>query len=249
MASSVQSTRTNSASLLGVPITLMDMQGVLAEIDRLVKARELSLIVTADAAAIVMAHDDPKFKEDLLKAKMITADGVGVVWALEKKGNAPVPKVSGVELAQELVRTSADTGYRIFFLGAAPGVADLAAEKLRLKFPGCNIVGVRHGYFPADSDELVAHEIAELKPDILFVAMGMPRQERFILSTQHIIQAPVAIGVGGSLDVFSGKTKRAPVFFQKAKLEWFWRLALNPKKYSKVKLLPRFIRLVMTNKS
>jgi N-acetylglucosaminyldiphosphoundecaprenol N-acetyl-beta-D-mannosaminyltransferase len=143
---------------------------------------------------------------------------------------------------------SAQKGYGVFFLGAAPGVAEMAAEKMKLRHPGCNILGTRHGYFPADSDDVVAREVAEFKPDILFVAMGIPRQEKFIYNTREIIKAPVALGVGGSLDVFSGKAKRAPVFVQKMKLEWLWRLLLNPKKISKCKALPVFVWQVLKSK-
>jgi N-acetylglucosaminyldiphosphoundecaprenol N-acetyl-beta-D-mannosaminyltransferase len=143
-------------------------------------------------------------------------------------------------LVDRICALSADKGYRIFFLGAAPGVAELAAEKLRLKHPGCNIVGARHGYFPTESDTVVATEVAQSKPDFLLVAMGIPRQEKFIRATQDLIQAPVAMGVGGSFDVFSGKVKRAPRVFQAMKIEWLWRLLLNPKKIAKAKNLPIF---------
>ena len=140
-----------------------------------------------------------------------------------------------------MVRLSAEKGYRLYFLGAAPGVTELAAEKFRLRFPGANIVGTHHGFFPSDDDRVVAEEIAKTKPDILFVAMGMPRQEEFVLNTQDIIGAKVGMGVGGSFDVFSGQTKRAPKFMQAMRLEWMWRLMLNPTKIAKVKQLPKFV--------
>ncbi len=124
----------------------------------------------------------------------------------------------------------------------------MAAERLRLMYPGCNIVGARHGYFPADSDEIVASEVAQAKPDILFVAMGIPRQEKFIRRTQSIIQAKVAIGVGGSLDVYSGRAKRAPKLVQKLSLEWAWRTILNPKKISKAKKIPLFVLKVLRDR-
>ena len=130
-------------------------------------------------------------------------------------------------------------------MGAAPGIAELAAEKMRLRHPGCNIVGARHGYFPAESDTVVASEVAASAPDVLFVAMGIPRQEKFIRSTESIIGAKVAMGVGGSFDVFSGKVKRAPRMVQRLRMEWLWRLCQNPKKISKVMLLPRFVLMVL----
>ena len=125
----------------------------------------------------------------------------------------------------------------------------MAAERLRLRHPGCNIVGARHGYFPAGDDEVVAKEVSEAKPNVLFVAMGIPRQEQFIQKTQGIIQAEVSMGVGGSLDVYSGRVKRAPALFQKLKLEWLWRLIQNPSKWRKAIKLPRFVMLVLRSKA
>lgn len=203
------------------------------------------VVVTADASGLALAYGDPAHLEIIRTADLVTPDSVGVMWAAKRAG-APLPeRVSGVDLVDRICALSADKGYRIYFLGSEPGVAELAAEKLRLRHPGCNIVGARHGYFPPESDEVVAQEVAEAKPDFLFVAMGIPRQEKFIAATKAVIRAPVAMGVGGSLDVFSGRTKRAPDLFQKLRLEWMWRLLLNPKKIAKVRSLPRFVMLVL----
>ncbi|MBS1705754.1 MAG: WecB/TagA/CpsF family glycosyltransferase [Armatimonadetes bacterium] len=238
----------NTANLLGIPISLMDMNATLDWIAARVESRVPSLVITADATALVIAQETPKFMDVLREASLITADSVGILWALRKKGIASPHKVSGVDLVAKLTEISSQTGLRIYYMGSSPGVAEMAAEKMRLRFPGCNIVGTHHGYFPADSDDIVAQEIAAAKPDILFVAMGMPRQEEFILKTMTTIQAPVAMGVGGSFDVFSGKTKRAPILFQKLHMEWLWRLALNPTKIAKVKKLPQFAWMVIRGK-
>ncbi|MEA2553137.1 MAG: N-acetylglucosaminyldiphosphoundecaprenol N-acetyl-beta-D-mannosaminyltransferase [Fimbriimonadaceae bacterium] len=234
--------------ILGVAVDRLDMPEALARLDEFLKSRTPHIVVTADACGIVQAQTDPEFMEILRTAHLVTPDSAGVLWASKKKGEPIKERVSGVDLTDELCAMSADRGWRIFLLGSQPGVADLAAEKLRLKHPGCNIVGARHGFFPSESDEVVAQEIAALKPDILLVAMGIPRQEKFIRKTQHIIGAPIAMGVGGSLDVFSGKAKRAPYVFQRLKLEWLWRLMLNPSKISKAKFLPRFVSLVLRPK-
>lgn len=236
-------------TLLGVPISLLDMGQTLDVFNQILSEAEgTHLVVTADATALVIAHDNPEFRTLLDEATLITPDGAGIIWALKRQGVSNPQKVSGVDLVQRLVEMSASTGTRLYFLGAAPGVAELAAEKFRLKFPGCNIVGTQHGYFPAESDAVIAEQIAQTKPDVLLVAMGMPRQEKFIITTRHIIQAKLAMGVGGSFDVFSGKTKRAPVIFQKMHLEWLWRLMMDPSKISKVKVLPRFVAMVRRNK-
>jgi N-acetylglucosaminyldiphosphoundecaprenol N-acetyl-beta-D-mannosaminyltransferase len=235
----------NRVEILGVPVDQLDMQATLTRLDAFLQTHTPHIVATADAAGIVQAQSDPEFLQILKTADLVTPDSIGVIWAAKKQNQQIKERVSGVDLCDRLCAMSADRGWRIFLLGAAPGVADLAAEKLRLKHPGCNIVGVRHGYFPSESDEIVAQEVAETRPDVLLVAMGIPRQEKFIKKTQRIINASIAMGVGGSLDVFSGKAKRAPVLFQKLKLEWLWRLVLNPSKISKAKFLPKFVRLIL----
>lgn len=237
-----------TVTILDVPVSTLDMEQTLSAIEGLIKAGEPTMVVTADASGFAICAEDPELKAIYRQAAIATPDSQGVVWALRKKGHANAARVSGVDLVDQLCALSARQGYRIFILGAAPGVAEVAAERLCLKHPGCNIVGTRHGYFPAEDDLLVAAEVAESKPDILFVAMGIPRQEKFIAKTMDTIGAAVSIGVGGSFDVFSGRAKRAPVIIQKLKLEWLWRLILNPSKFSKVKMLPKFVGLVMKDR-
>lgn len=210
-----------------------------------IAGQEPRLVVTADACGIAQAQTDPELMKIYQTADLVTPDSVGVLWAVKRQGQGLPERVSGVDLVDRLCAASADKGYRIFFLGAASGVAEEAAEKMRLRHPGCNIVGTRHGYFPADSDEIVAREVAEARPDVLFVAMGIPRQEKFIMATRHIIQAKVGIGVGGSFDVFSGRVKRAPKLVQAIHMEWLWRTLSNPKKISKAKNLPLFVAYVL----
>jgi N-acetylglucosaminyldiphosphoundecaprenol N-acetyl-beta-D-mannosaminyltransferase len=244
-AAAVSTSTTHRVTILGAPVDRVTMDAALALIVEFVKSGKPHIVVTADASGLAQAQSDPEHLEIIRNADLVTPDSVGVMWAAKRAGH-PIPeRVSGVDLVDRVCALSADKGYRVYFLGAAPGVAEQAAEKLRLRHPGCNIVGARHGYFPPDSDTVVAQEVAEAKPDILFVAMGIPRQEKFIKATQAIIGAKVAMGVGGSFDVFSGRAKRAPIVIQKLKLEWLWRLLANPKKIAKVKNLPRFVRMVL----
>jgi N-acetylglucosaminyldiphosphoundecaprenol N-acetyl-beta-D-mannosaminyltransferase len=226
--------------ILGLPVDRIDMAGAMQRLKGFLQEDRPHLVVTADSAGMVQTSESPELAAAYRTADLVTPDSVGILWAAKRKGKVMAGRVSGVDLVDNLCRLSADKGYRIFFLGSAPGVAELAAEKLRLKYPGCNIVGVRHGFFPAESDQVVAQEVAELKPDILFVAMGIPRQETFIRATQDVIRARIAIGVGGSFDVFSGKAKRAPKIIQRMNMEWLWRLILNPSKLKKAKYLPIF---------
>lgn len=248
MATKVHELPPKAAKVLGIGVSTLSLDQVLDVAVARIKRSEWTFVVTADANCLMLALSDPTFKGVLDEAAMVTADGSGVLWALSRQGVTLPGKVSGVEIAERLVSASADHGFKIFFLGSSPGVAEMAAEKMRLKYPGCQIVGARHGYFPASDDLLVAEEIAETKPDILFVAMGMPRQEQFILKTRATIGASFAMGVGGTLDVMSGKMQRAPRIWQRLHLEWLYRTLQNPKKLEKVKKLPAFFWRVLREK-
>ncbi len=230
--------------ILGIPVDRVTLKETLCRIETFIASGKPHLVVTADATAIVIAHSDANFRSLVESADLVTPDGNGILWAGKYKGHRFAERVSGVDILERLCALSAEKGYRLYFLGAEPGIADLAARQLQAKYPGCKIVGSHHGYFPSDSDIEVAQKIAMTQPDVLFAAMGMPRQEQFIRATEDLIRAKVAMGVGGSFDVYSGKTKRAPILIQRIKLEWLWRLMLNPSKISKVRLLPRFVLLV-----
>ena len=230
----------DTVSILGIPVDRVTMDAAVARIDTFIASGKPHFVVTADSSGLYAQLRDEAFRDVFASADLVTPDSFGVVWAAKRLGKPVAGRVSGVELVDRLCARSAERGYRIFILGAAPGVAEMAAERLRLRYPGCNIVGTRHGFFPAEDDLIVAEEVAISKPDILFVAMGIPRPEKFIVATMGVIRAKVAVGVGGSFDVFSGKTRRAPPLIQRMNLEWMWRLVMNPRKFAKAATLPRF---------
>ncbi len=238
----------DECEVLGVPVACLDLDGCLAKIEELIAGGGSHLVATADSAGIMIAQSDPWLLAIYQSASLVTPDSYGVVWAVRRQ-NRKTERVSGVDVAEALCRLSAQKGYRIYLLGAAPGIPEAAAERLALKHPGINIVGTHHGYFPPSEDAFVAQEVAAARPDILLVAMGIPRQEKFIVSTMGTISAKVAMGVGGTLDVFSGRAKRAPRFVQALRLEWLWRTLLNPKKLSKSRLLPKFAWRVLTSRN
>jgi N-acetylglucosaminyldiphosphoundecaprenol N-acetyl-beta-D-mannosaminyltransferase len=248
MTSTTNSPDRARVDILGVPVDIVTMDETMARLEKFVASSRSHFVITADAAGVVQAQSDESYRQLYFEADLVTPDSAGILWAAKRFGS-PIPgRVSGVDLVERVCSLSADKGYGIFFLGAAPGVAELAAERMQLKYPGCNILGTRNGYFPPESDDVVAAEIAVLRPDFLFVAMGIPRQEKFILATRDVIQAKVSMGVGGTFDVFSGKVKRAPVWMQRLKLEWLWRVLQNPSKLGKVALLPKFVMLVLRAK-
>jgi len=153
----------------------------------------------------------------------------------------PFPeRVSGVDLVERLTRLSHAKGYRLYLLGAAPGVAERAAQNLLACYPNAQIVGVQHGYFTSADEPAIVAQVAAAQPDVLLVGMGMPRQEKWAWRHRQQLGASVMIGVGGSFDVYGGVVKRAPKWLQRIGGEWLWRLIQDPRKIKKVRNLPRF---------
>ena len=231
--------------LLGLPIHGVDMTAALDRIHALVKSGGVHHVVTADASMLVTAQTDPELATILREAALVTPDSVGVLWGAKRRGTPLSERVSGVEIVEKLCEASAEHGTRLYFFGAAPGIAPLAAERMTAKYPGCLIVGTHDGFFKPDAVDSIVAEIKAAKPDILCVAFGIPRQEKWIRAHAKEIGVPVSIGVGGTFDVLSGTVKRAPLLFQKLHLEWLWRVIKNPKKLNKVMLLPKFVGYIL----
>lgn len=235
----------DSVTLLGMRVDRVSPDETLTAIDGFIADGSPHHIVTADASMVVLARHDPVLHAIVETAALVTPDGAGILWASRLLGT-PVPhKVSGVDLVGELCRQSGARGYRIYFLGAAPGVAEEAAEKMRARFPGTQIVGTHDGYFPLEDEAGILSEIRAANPNILLVAFGIPRQEKWIDKHKAALGAAVLIGVGGSFDVFSGRVNRAPLWMQRNSLEWLYRLSKNPKKIGKVMALPQFALLAL----
>ncbi len=207
------------------------------------------LVVTADASGHVIASGDPEFLRIVNNAALVTPDSTGILWAARKLGTPLEERVSGVDLAEQLCAESARRGYGVYFYGAAPGVAEDAAETMRQRYPGANIVGTAHGFMtsPEQQAELI-RDIREKRPAVLLVAMGIPKQEKWITEHLEDLQVPVCMGVGGTFDVFSGRVNRAPLWMQRHGLEWLYRLIQNPKKYTKVATLPVFVVRVLSRR-
>jgi len=236
----------NSVRLHGMRVDRVDMDGALVLIEQFVRERDAPHhIVTADASMVVTAAEDPELAAIVDKADLVTPDGAGILWATKRLGAPVQAKVSGVDLAARCCALSGEKGWRIFFFGASPGVAEEAAARMRARHPGAQIVGFRDGYFTPDQEPEVVAQIRAARPDILLVALGIPKQEKFIDRNKAALGVPVLMGVGGTLDVFSGTVKRAPRWMQNSGLEWAYRLASNPKKISKVALLPRFVLMTL----
>ena len=233
-----------TVKILGLSIHNLVMSDALASVREFVNSGGSHQIITADASMLVLAQEDADLFAIIQNASLVTPDSVGVLHASKRYGKPIGQRVSGVELVEQLCAKSPTEGYRLFFFGSGPGVADQAASVMNQKYPGCQVVGTHDGFFKDEEIADILLSIKATKPDILCVAFGIPKQEKWIAKYQLELGVPVAIGVGGTFDVLSGNVKRAPIPFQKLHLEWLWRLLANPKKYQKVALLPKFVSLV-----
>ena len=231
-------------NILGCNVDRIDMSDTLQKIEGFISSGKPHHIITLNAEIIYRAQNDLRLKEIINKADLVTPDGSGVVWA-SKYLNAPVPeRVTGIDLTQNLAELAQKKGWSFYLYGGAPTIAEAAAQNLQKKHSGLKIAGTCHGYISEAEQQDLIEDIKKKKPDILLVALGAPRQEFWIEEHKESLQTSVCIGVGGSFDVIAGKVKRAPVFFQKAGLEWLYRFIKEPHRIGRMMALPKFTILV-----
>lgn len=236
------------AEILGVNVNSLTMRQAVEAVQQFIAEKRTALVATANAEMLMRATADEELKDILNQADLVVPDGAGTVWAANYLGTPMPERVAGYDLAQELMRDAPAKGHKIYFFGSAPGVADKAREKAFELYPGIQIVGTRNGYFTeADEPEIIA-EIKAASPDILLAALGVPKQEKWLKKHLHELQVPVSIGVGGTLDVMAGVMQRAPLWMQKAKLEWLFRALKQPSRAGRLLALPKFVCRVIASK-
>lgn len=233
-------------SVLGVEFDSVTMEQALAHLQHAVEAGRAEYVVTPNPEMVYACRKDPELYPLLADAGLCVADGIGIIHAARIL-RTPLPeRVPGIELGEALIAWAAGTGKRVYLLGAKPGVAQTAGEKLREKYPGLEIAGTHDGYFQEDAP--VAELIRQSKADIAFVCMGFPRQERFMRACLAASGAKLMLGLGGSLDVFAGNVRRAPDIFCRLGLEWFYRLLREPSRIGRMMKLPAFLLTVIFQK-
>lgn len=225
--------------ILGVAVNTESYDELIPKVFANLDVGKKSLVVAINPEKLMKAKEDAELKALLNRAEFQIPDGIGVILASKlKKGNIR-SRVTGIDMMDRIVREAAARGKKIFLYGAKPGVADAAAEKLRELHPALTIAGVQHGY---EKDiQVVVDTINAAKPDILFVAMGSPKQEQWIEQYRERLHPVLFQGVGGSFDVLAGNIKRAPAIFQKAGAEWLYRLLLEPSRIKRQMNLPKFL--------
>lgn len=238
-----------SVRILGVRVDALTYADFLDAIGDFIAEGGPHQIATVNPEFVMEARRNRAFREVLEQADLCIADGVGLLWAARRQGRPLPERVTGSDGVPLIAERAACCGWRLYLLGAAPGVADRAARVLADRYPGLQVVGTYAGS-PSDEDapEIVAR-IRRSAPDILLVAYGAPRQDLWIARHRDAVGVPVMMGVGGALDHIAGVRRRAPRWVQRLNLEWLFRLITQPWRWRRQLALPRFVWAVLTERS
>lgn len=203
-------------------------------------------VVTPNAEIGLDCMKNAELRELVNSSELVLPDGIGVIYASRILKRPIGQKVAGCEFAENLANRMQNTGKSLFLFGGKPGVAEQAAKNLQDKYPGLKIAGTLNGYF-SDENEVIA-KINEAEPDALYVCLGCPKQEQFMVRNRDKLNVSLMGGFGGTLDVLSGNAKRAPEIFIKLGLEWFYRLISDPKRIKRMARLPLYLVYAFTSK-
>ena len=196
-------------------------------------------VVTPNPEIVWLARKMPELREAVNNADLVIPDGIGIIYAARILGTPLKERVPGIELTQELLAYAASEQLPVFLLGAKPGVAERAGERLREKYPGLEIAGCGDGYFKEDAP--VLERLRASGARLILVCLGFPRQELWMAAHRGEVGEALMLGVGGSMDVFAGDVKRAPEAWRKAGLEWLYRLLTQPSRIKRMIKLPIFL--------
>ncbi|HHV73280.1 WecB/TagA/CpsF family glycosyltransferase [Thermoanaerobacterium sp. R66] len=234
--------------IFDVPIDKVNMKQAVDTVEKFLSEDRLHMIATPNAEIVMMAQKDPEYKEILNKTDLNVPDGSGVIFASKIYKEELPERVAGFDLMMELIKVAAEKKYKIYLLGAKSDVVKGAYLNLKRQYSEIDIVGFHDGYFSKDDEAEIIKDINEKNTDLLFVALGAPKQEKWIYENKNRLKAKVAIGVGGSFDVIAGKVTRAPEIYRKLGLEWFYRLLKEPWRYKRMMALPKFAVKVLFSK-
>jgi N-acetylglucosaminyldiphosphoundecaprenol N-acetyl-beta-D-mannosaminyltransferase len=216
--------------MAGIPIANLSEDETVEIIDKLISKGGAHYGAVVNAAKLVAANRNERLKRALLDADLITADGMSVVWASRLLGKGLKERVTGIDLVERLVNRAARRGFAVYFLGAREESVRGTVDRFANEYPALRIAGFHNGYFDASDSSSICAAIRLSGADLLFVAMGSPKQEEWIASNIALTGARFALGVGGSFDHLSGRSKRAPRWMQRSGLEWLHRLMQEPRR-------------------
>lgn len=232
-------------NILGVHVDMVNIPEAADRIMHFLGEDKFHAVFTPNSEIIMHAYKNSEFAALLNRADLLTADGIGVVYASKILKKPIKERAAGYDIARQVLEKMNYTDHKLFLFGGKPGVAEEAKARLLKDYPQLNIVGLRNGYFKPEEEAEIVEEINNSGADIVFVCLGAPKQEEWIDRHRDELKVRVAMGIGGSLDVFAGKVQRAPEFFCKTGLEWFYRLCKEPWRIGRMMELPKFAATVV----
>ena len=240
----------NKVRILGIDVDNIDVDEAGIITKELIENSNKSckVIVAPNTEFIMMAQKDEEFYNILRGADLATPDSVGVMIGGKLQKKPFKQRIPGQMYFRKVLEVGEKEGWTFYLLGGKGDVPALAAENVKKIYPNLKIVGYHEGFFENDSEEVVIKEINELKPNVLFVAMGAPIQEKWIANHKHELKVDVAAGQGGTFDYEAGRIQRAPVVFQKLGIEWLWRLILQPSRFFRMIVLPIYLMKIVFTK-
>jgi N-acetylglucosaminyldiphosphoundecaprenol N-acetyl-beta-D-mannosaminyltransferase len=234
----------HALDILGVRVHSVTLKDTLQALDSMASDGGTYHVVTVNPEFIMTARSHDRFRTILNEASIALPDGMGIVWASRLLGGAIAERVTGVDVVYQFAGIAARRGYRLYLLGAAPGVAEQAASVLQRQNPDLQIAGTYAGSPREDENEEICSRILAASPHVLLVAYGSPQQDLWIKRNRERLKVPVSIGVGGTFDYIAGVIPRAPRVFQRLGLEWLYRLTRQPERWRRMLVLPHFALLV-----
>jgi N-acetylglucosaminyldiphosphoundecaprenol N-acetyl-beta-D-mannosaminyltransferase len=218
-------------TLMGCEVDNLTMEETLGTIEGFIQSGLPHQHVVVNVDKLVKASRDPALRRIINECALINVDGMPVVWAARLLGKPLKERVAGVDLFEALMRRAGEKGWRVFLLGAREEVVSAVADTYQRKYPQLVLAGYRNGYWKGEEEEAaVVEQVRASRADLLFVAISSPKKEQFLGRYQLEMKIPFAMGVGGTFDVAIGRVKRAPVWMQKAGLEWFYRFLQEPRR-------------------
>jgi N-acetylglucosaminyldiphosphoundecaprenol N-acetyl-beta-D-mannosaminyltransferase len=229
-------------NILGVPFNRVTMEKTVDIIEKQINSNRKKPyhIITGNPEIVVHSKKEQILKDIIDDTDLITPDGIGIIMASKWKDDRLPERVPGSDLLMKLLEEGNKKGWSFYFLGADEGTNKKAVENIMGKHPQLVVSGRHNGFFDKEKERMIIEEIDKKNPDILIVALGAPRAEKWIYENKNELNAKVAIGVGGMLDVIAGKVKRAPAVWQKMNLEWLYRLLSQPSRWRRQLVLPVF---------
>jgi len=234
--------------ILDINVNTVDYPQAISELKKFLNSTELKFIVTPNSEIVMNATKDEELRTIINSADLVIPDGIGLVYASRILKKPLKERVTGIDFLNGALEELSNSGKSIFLLGSKEGIAKKAGEEMQKKYPNLKIAGTHNGFFSEGEEEDIIELINRANADMLCVALGSPKQEMLIYKYKNKLNAKVAIGVGGSLDVWAGELKRAPIPFQKLGIEWLYRLIQEPKRYKRMGAIPKFMIKVMFNR-